>query len=134
MSASVTTLYASRYCQGLDTGAAVSLPSAAQWSAFIGQQQDKSASSIPMDGDAQIVLINMGQQRTAGYGIRLAEDGAQLQGDTLRLSVVWEIPQPGMMQAQVITHPCLAVSVKGEFHNVQVVDQDDRVRLVSANP
>jgi hypothetical protein len=131
MSPTVSPLYTSRYCQGLDRAAAVNLLSAEQWSAFLGKQQDKAQLSSAADG--QVVMINMGEKRTAGYGIRLASTAAQVEDGVLHLSVIWETPQPGMMQAQMITHPCLAVSVAGQFHTVQVVDQSGRVRLATSS-
>jgi len=77
----------------------------------------------------QVILVNMGEQRTAGFGVRLASKPAQVVDGKLQLSVNWVSPNPGMMQAQMITHPCLVVSVDAEFKQVDVVDQEGRVRL-----
>jgi len=124
----VTTLYNSAYCQGLERDSTVKLLTTDEWEAFLAAQQGKHR----VEGKAesgQIVVVNMGEQRTAGYGVRMADEAAQVIDGRLRLSVSWVSPKPGMMQAQMITHPCLVISVAAEFQQVDVVDQDGKVRL-----
>ena len=124
----VTTLYSASSCVGLERESSVKLISTEEWKALLAAQPDKS--KLDSGSEArQIVLVNMGEQRTAGYGVRLADEAAQVIDGRLRLPVSWVSPKPGMMQAQVITHPCLVVSVDTEFQQVDVVDQDGRVRL-----
>ena len=124
----VTTLYNSPYCRGLERDSSVKLLSHEEWKAILAAQPDKS--KVDSGSEAgRILLVNMGEQRTAGYGIRLAPDAAQVIEGRLRLSVSWVTPKPGMMLAQMITHPCLVVSVAAEFQQVDVVDQDGEVRL-----
>jgi hypothetical protein len=77
-----------------------------------------------------VLLVSMGQQRTAGYGIRLiAEQELQIASGTAEVRVQWKQPQPGMMLAQVITHPCIFIQVpRGEYQLIRVIDDGEKVR------
>ena len=77
-----------------------------------------------------VLLVSMGQQRTAGYSIRLiAEQELQIASETAEVRVQWKQPQPGMMLAQVITHPCIFIQVpRGEYQLIRVIDEGKKVR------
>ena len=72
----------------------------------------------------------MGQQRTAGYSIGLTKGGElKIAGGSAEVRVQWKQPQPGMMLAQVITHPCIFIQVpRGEYQLIRVIDQVEKVR------
>lgn len=79
---------------------------------------------------AGVLLIAMGQQSTAGYGLRLADDVAALRDGVLTIRVDWREPPPGRRQAQVMTNPCLLATVPAvDFTWIRVVDREGRMRL-----
>lgn len=77
-----------------------------------------------------VLLIAMGQHPTAGYGLVLEPNSVQLGDSTLKVTVAWQEPAPGYLQAQVITHPCLLLKLPAvPFRHIQVLDSDGHVRL-----
>jgi hypothetical protein len=76
-----------------------------------------------------VVLVQMGQKRSAGYRLELPAQELVVKAGAMKLQVNWIEPAPGAMVAQVITHPCLLVSVPlADFHRLDVVDQHQQVR------
>jgi hypothetical protein len=128
-SVDVSELYTSRLCRGVARAPSVEFLSPGQWRGFLQAQQDRRDLPLEAGGDARIILVNMGEQSTAGYGLRLASRVAQTEAGVLQLSVEWVTPKPGMMLAQMITHPCLVVSVTGTPQRVQVLDLHGVLRI-----
>ena len=76
-----------------------------------------------------VLLLSMGQQRTGGYAIRLIDEAMHVAGGSAEIKVRWQEPDPGMMVAQVITHPCVFIKVpRGEYRIVRAIDQNNKVR------
>ena len=76
----------------------------------------------------QLILLRMGQQPTPGYG--LANPEARLDAGTLHITVDWQSPPPGLLQAQVITYPCLLIALPQEtFEQIEVRDRDGQLRM-----
>ena len=77
-----------------------------------------------------VLLVSMGQQRTAGYSIGLTKgEELKIASGSAEVRVQWKQPQPGMMLAQVITHPCIFIQVpRGEYQLIRVIDQVEKVR------
>jgi len=126
-------LYASSNCRAAERNASISLLSRQQWQAFFDAQVFKPKVE-PESLAGQIVLVNMGERSSAGYGIQLRQAATQSRDGRLRLPVVWTTPKPGMMQAQMITHPCLVVSVAADFQGVDAVDQNGNILLSTPKP
>ena len=84
----------------------------------------------PVNFDREVVLlIDMGQRRTAGYALTLAHETVKVTGQTAHLRVAWVEPPPEAMVAQVLTSPCVLVKFpRAGLSAVRVVDQDDRLR------
>ena len=79
---------------------------------------------------SRILILSMGQQPSAGYQISLARQTAAIENGVLRLAVNWMEPPPDSLQAQIITHPCLAVEVpRRGYQRIDVLDQQSRLRL-----
>lgn len=79
-----------------------------------------------------VILVAMGQRPTAGYAISLAEPRAEVRDGVATLVVTLEEPAPDAMLAQVITSPCLLVSLPREgLREVRVVDAAGAVRAVA---
>ena len=77
-----------------------------------------------------VLLIAMGQHPTAGYGLGFEPGSMQLVDSTLRITVAWQEPAPGYLQAQVITHPCLLLKLPiVPFRHIQVLDSEGLMRL-----
>ena len=80
--------------------------------------------------DVRLFAISRGRKSTPGHGLSL--DEATLRADTLRISVIAAEPEQGAMLPQVITNPCLVVSVdrqafeQATINRLLVVDQQRR--------
>jgi len=81
--------------------------------------------------DNYLLVVNMGQQSSGGYGLSLLKEQAEITGRHLLISVRWQTPKPGMMQAQVITSPCLLVSVprQDNYNAIVIFDQNIKKRF-----
>ena len=80
----------------------------------------------------RVFVIDMGGRATAGYGLSLARPYARLEHGTVTVALNWQAPAPGAFAAQVITHPCLVVSLeKHPYTDLRIVDQNgaERARL-----
>jgi hypothetical protein len=83
----------------------------------------------------RVIAVYMGKRPTAGYGLGLASRNAEVgERGVLTLVVSWIEPLADAVLAQVITSPCLLVSVpKGDHVTIQVVDGGGTVRALSAS-
>ncbi len=76
------------------------------------------------DADAAsraLVLVHFGPKPTPGYGASF--QSAATSGRKLLLKVTQTVPAPDMMYAQVITSPCILVSVPaGSYSDIKVID------------
>ena len=77
-----------------------------------------------------IFIAAMGQKPTGGYGLHLARESAAIKNEAAVLKVTWVEPQKGAMLPQMITSPCLAISLpKGPYSQIDVIDQNMQLRL-----
>ena len=75
-------------------------------------------------GQSTVIVISMGQKPTPGYAVEVPEDSAVLQGETLIISSVWQQPAEGAILAQVLTSPCVAITVStARYDTVKINDQ-----------
>ena len=78
----------------------------------------------------RVVLVYMGQRPTAGYGLRLASNKFRAYEQTAEVTLEWVKPGKGMVTAQVITNPCVVLTVpKAGYERLQIVDTGGEVRL-----
>lgn len=76
-----------------------------------------------------VLLVSMGQQRTGGYAVELAQGELAVNDNTAQVSVRWREPEAGMMVIQVLTHPCVFLQVpRANYTSVHVIDQGNKVR------
>ncbi len=88
--------------------------------------------SIPLQSNQQLLLVSMGIQPSSGYRLTLADQTAQLEKGILHLQLQWHSPAPGQMNAQVITQPCLLLSLpKQHYQGVNIYDQQGKLRIKS---
>ena len=81
--------------------------------------------SVPIDFTSnQVVLVSMGQQRTGGFRISLDQAQAVVAGEVARIKLKWTRPSADDMVAQVLTHPCILLSLpEGGYSRIAVFDQ-----------
>ena len=71
-----------------------------------------------------VLAVEMGEQRTAGYGFDTKAVSAYMTGNTAVIKLVWHRPEPGTLTAQMITSPCILLRLSKESYNaIQVMDQ-----------
>ena len=80
-----------------------------------------------------LILIELGQRPTAGYQMRLASQRMVMdKGDGL---ITFSVETPGSYAAQVITSPCLLVSVpRGDYRSVRAISTDNAISVRTAVP
>lgn len=78
-----------------------------------------------------VLLVHMGKRRTSGYGLALPEeDPAHMDDGVATVTLEWREPADGVMVAQVLTSPCVMVSLpKAGLQRIDVVDQTGSRRL-----
>jgi hypothetical protein len=95
-----------------------------------GRLPGTAPAPAPVDfGTHGVLIVRMGGRPTAGYALELASEQVVSDDGTGAVRVNWTEPPEDAMVAQVLTSPCLLVSVrKDEFRSVKVVDQAGRTR------
>lgn len=69
------------------------------------------------------VLIALGEQSSAGYGLALQRDTLDVQGDRAVLRIAVTRPAADSMQAQVVTSPCMLVAVERDgYAALEIID------------
>jgi hypothetical protein len=99
---------------------------------FIESKGRMLGQSLPVpavDFDAEhVVTIQMGQKPSGGYGIELAEPYATLNDGESLIRLRWIEPAPGSIVTQILTSPCLIVSLpKGTYENIVITDEKGNV-------
>ncbi len=99
-----------------------------------GGVQDGEPPKIDFGRDG-VVLVSMGQQRTAGYSLALHDANVPVADGVATVVVAFETPPPGAMVAQVLTSPCLLVRLPKEgIREVRIVDPSGALRAAVAIP
>lgn len=81
---------------------------------------------------SEALLIEMGRRPTAGYRLTLADTSLAIRDGVAQVLVNWEEPGPSAVVTQVMTSPCLIVTVpRARYRELVVVDQlgQPRARL-----
>ncbi len=105
--------YSSAYCgDGGAQLAARRLSTAARWHGFYAAQlQMTSPARIEPDfAREELLWISLGSRPTGGYQLQLA--GAHRTADRLIVSLTQSAPAAGRFRTQVITSPCVLVSIE----------------------
>jgi hypothetical protein len=95
----------------------------------IGRMPGQSPPVPAVDFDAEhVVTIQMGQKTTGGYGIEL-EPQATLNNGEVFIRLRWIEPAPGAIVTQILTNPCLIISLpKGAYEKIVITDENGNVR------
>lgn len=82
----------------------------AQWERLpFNQQRFGGSLPDPLETGRWVLLIAQGRKPTPGYGLTLTD--SRLTGKTLEIRVAAHSPAPGQAMAQMITTPCLILSI-----------------------
>ncbi len=91
------------------------------------------APALAIDFQRTLVLkLSMGQRPNAGWQFQV-QSMARPATPTgpLTIHTLWKSPEPGTLQAQVMTQPCVIVAVpRGGERSVQMVDQTGQAKAV----
>lgn len=73
----------------------------------------------------RVVLVALGEQPSAGYGLALQRDTLDVQGDRAVLRIAVTRPAADSMQAQVVTSPCMLVAVERDgYAALEIIDSE----------
>lgn len=98
---------------------------------LIGGPFDSSPEALPVVDFARsaVLLVEMGQRPTGGYRLGLIENSFAVRDGIALLSVDWQEPGADAMVTQVVTSPCLLLSVpRAAYREILVVDQHEQPR------
>lgn len=74
-----------------------------------------------------VLVVEMGQQRSAGYGFEAEGVSASVENQTAIVRLECRRPPPGAITAQMLTSPWIMIRLPaGSYGNIRVVDQDSR--------
>ena len=101
-----------------------------------GRMLGQSPPTPAVDFDAEhVVFIQMGQRPTGGYGIELADPYACVGEGEALIRLRWIEPAPGTIVTQILTSPCLIVSLpKGAYEKIAITDKNGNVRETISLP
>ena len=75
-----------------------------------------------------VLVVEMGQQPSAGYGFNTKDVSAYVEGQTANVRLACRRPPPGAITAQMVTSPWIMIRLPaGSFRNIRVVDQNSRI-------
>jgi|GEM_PF-1386701 hypothetical protein len=82
-----------------------------------------------------LIIVLMGSRPTAGYGIELYDDQAPVQVTALTIPATWKEPARDAMVAQIMTSPCVVISVPAKhYESVAVRDQQGNTLVETRIP
>ena len=129
---SVQVVYRGSRCPAAQPGIQV-IRDADSWTEWQRQREQMffSASNEPEDaaadldfGQISVIVISMGQKPTPSYAVDVPEGSVTLKGTSLTISAVWQQPREGAILPQVITSPCIAITVPNvPYSTVKVENQ-----------
>ncbi len=86
-------------------------------------EPDDEATAIDFD-QFTVIIISMGQRPTPGYAVEVLESSATVQDGSLIISSDWQRPAEGAILPQVLTSPCVAITVPtARYDTVRITNQ-----------
>jgi len=94
-----------------------------------GRMLGQSPPTPAVDFDTEhVVTIQMGQKPTGGFGIELADPYARVGAGEALIRLRWNEPAPGAIVTQILTSPCLIISLpKGAYEKIAITDENGKV-------
>lgn len=135
-SVEVSGVYTTRHCTGKDKNTVQRhMTDAEVWSHYFTTVMAGGMLPTPPLPDVDfstgaILVVDMGQKPTGGYGIVPGDREATIERGTLIVHVRLQTPDPGAFQTQVLTHPCLALGIPSEgYGRIEVYDEATQMLL-----
>ena len=129
-SVQVQVLYQSERCPATQPGVQV-ISDADAWTEwqrerdtqfFFSPNDSDDAATVPDFDGVTVMVISMGQKPTPGYSIEIS--GGEVADGSLTITSVWQEPAEGTILPQVLTSPCIEVSVpSAQYNAVRIEDQ-----------
>ncbi len=129
----VHVLYRGIHCPATQPGIRV-IHDDASWAEWQRQRQRMSfpGPNKPEDAAAgldfsqiSVIVILMGQKPSPGYAVDVSAGSITLKGTSLTINAVWQQPPEGAILPQVITSPCVAITVPtAQYSTVKVENQN----------
>jgi len=71
-----------------------------------------------------VVAVSMGTKPTGGHSVDILDEAAVRDGGSLTIPVLWREPPENALVPQIVTRPCIVVSVPAiGLHEITIVDQ-----------
>jgi hypothetical protein len=89
--------------------------------------------SPKVDWTTQVLLrVSMGQQPSAGAQVGVKSIQLNTTTGELTMNVQWQLPNPNLMHAAVITRPCVIVQIpQGKYGSARAMDGNvERIKLM----
>ncbi len=128
-----TLLYQGQQCGRQEPSAAVSRVADEQALAALAKRVGKTFSfADEVDFEQQLLLlVEMGIKPTTGYRLLLSDPIVAVNQANAVLRLDWRQPPSDVMLAQMLTSPCLLLSLPlADYTEVDVVDAEGKHRLV----
>ena len=78
-----------------------------------------------------VLLVEMGMKPTTGYRLVLSDTAVAINQNKAVLTLAWHQPPPGVLLAQMLTSPCVLISLHlADYTEVELVDSNDKHKLV----
>ncbi len=129
---SASVVYRGDYCP--ETQPAIRLFGRAEaWNDWYVTAESNAGTTGNVDfASHSVIVIAMGEQPSAGYSVDLsqADDSVVIRGGSLNIKSIWRQPGDDDVVAQVITSPCVAISIpKSEFDVIRIIDESGEIVL-----
>lgn len=129
-------LFQGQQCGHQQSFAAVTRIADEQALTALAQQTGKIFSfTDKIDFEQQLLLlVEMGMKPTTGYRLSLSDNEVEVDQHKAVLILNWQQPPADAFLAQVLTSPCLLVSIPfADYASVELVDNDGKPRLLLKN-
>lgn len=128
-----TLLFQGQQCGTQESSAAVTKITHEQALATLARQVGQPFSfADEIDFERQLLLlVEMGMKPTAGYRLMLSDSEVVVDQSKAVLILDWQQPPADAFLAQVLTSPCLLLSMPlADYTSVELVDGDGKPRLL----
>lgn len=122
----VTSVYRDAHCVHREEAGAVRLDDPSKLAVFT-----EGGVIAEVDfGQRLLIGVSMGLKPTPGYWVRLEASDVPVNDGTVSVPIEWRRPPADAIQPQVVSWPCLIVSLPrgGDYRAIRFVDRDGHVR------
>jgi hypothetical protein len=111
------------------------IDNAKAWQAFVDSATQRAPGLSewkPNFATSRMVLVKLGSKPSAGYGVNAIDAKFKPAGDELVLTVQSTKPEPGSLNASVLTSPCLLANLAHtKFKTLSVFDLTEGKTVIS---